>query len=119
MRSTLRDIGPVLTHRVQIIKLALQGKTTSQICQIMHHSPEAVANYLSTFTRCAQLAKRKMEVTQIAFVLSRGSSLVQAYLDLLAECKHNSNMKYHLNELLRIGSCGGTKKNSRGKTTHE
>ena len=49
MRSTLHDLGPVLTHRTQIIRLALQGKTTSQICQIMHHSPEAVANYLSTF----------------------------------------------------------------------
>src|SRR6516162_7818304 len=82
MRSTLHDLGPVLTHRTQIVRLALQGKTTSQICQIMHHSPEAVANYLSTFTRCAQLATRRMEVSQIAFVLNRGSSLVQAYLDL-------------------------------------
>ena len=61
MRSTLPDLGPVLTHRTQIIRLALQGKTTSQICQIMHHSPEAVANYLSTFTRCAQLAAQEMQ----------------------------------------------------------
>jgi Protein of unknown function (DUF1670) len=119
MRSTLRDIGPVLTHRVQIIKLALQGKTTSQICQIMHHSPEAVANYLSAFTRCAQLAARKMEVSQIAFMLRRGSSLVQAYLDLLTECQGDRNMKYHLDELLRIGSCGGEKKIRRGGTSHE
>ncbi len=29
MRSTLHDLGPVLTHRTQIIRLALQGKTTS------------------------------------------------------------------------------------------
>jgi hypothetical protein len=119
MRSTLRDIGPVLTHRVQIIKLALQGKTTSQICQIMHHSPEAVANYLSTFTRCAQLASKKMDVGQIAFLLRRGSSLVQAYLDLLAECQRDRNMEYHLNELLRIGSCGGEKKIARGRTAHD
>ena len=119
MRSTLRDIGPVLTHRVQIIKLALQGKTSSQICQIMHHSPEAVANYLSTFTRCAQLATSGMEVGQVAFVLNRGSSLVLAYLDLLAECQRDRNMKYHLDELLRIGSCGGQKKVARGRTGHE
>ena len=119
MRSTLRDIGPVLTHRVQIIKLALQGKTTSEICQIMRHSPEAVANYLSTFTRCAQLAANKMEVGQIAFLLRRGSSLVQAYLDLLAECQRDRNMEYHLKELLRIGSCGGEKKITRGRATHE
>jgi DNA-binding CsgD family transcriptional regulator len=119
MRSTLHDLGPVLTHRTQIVRLALQGKTTSQICQIMHHSPEAVANYLSTFTRCAQLAQHKMQVGQIAFLVRRGPSLVQAYLDLLAECQRDRNMKYHLNELLRIGSCGGEKKIARGRSAHE
>jgi hypothetical protein len=112
MRSTLHDLGPVLTHRTQIVRLALQGKTTTQICQIMHHSPEAVANYLSTFTRCAQLADKKLEVGQIALLLRRGPSLIRAYLDLLAECKRDRNMAYHLKELLRIGSCGGEKKNS-------
>jgi DNA-binding CsgD family transcriptional regulator len=119
MRSTLHDLGPVLTHRTQIVRLALQGKTTSQICQIMHHSPEAVANYLSTFTRCAQLAQKNMQVGQIAFLLRRGPSLVQAYLDLLAECQRDRNMEYHLNELLRIGSCGGEKKIARGRSAHE
>jgi hypothetical protein len=85
MRSTLHDLGPVLKHRTQIIRLALQGKTTSQICQIMHHSPEAVANYLSTFTRCAQHARKKMQAGQIAFLLRQGVSLVKAYLKILAE----------------------------------
>ena len=37
LRSTIHDIGPVLTHRVQIVRLALEGKTTSQICNIMRH----------------------------------------------------------------------------------
>jgi DNA-binding CsgD family transcriptional regulator len=119
MRSTLHDLGPVLTHRTQIVRLALQGKTTSHICQIMHHSPEAVANYLSTFTRCAQLAQYKMQVGQIAFLVRRGPSLVRAYLDLLAECQGDRNMKYHLNELLRIGSCGGEKKIACGRSAHE
>jgi DNA-binding CsgD family transcriptional regulator len=119
MRSTLHDLGPVLTHRVQIVRLALQGKTTSQICQIMHHSPEAVANYLSTFARCAQLAREEMEVGQIAFLLRRGPSLIRSYLDLLAECQRDRNMAYHLDELLRIGSCGGEKKIARGRAAHE
>jgi hypothetical protein len=119
MRSTHHDLGPVLTHRTQIIRLALQGKTTSQICQIMHHSPEAVANYLSTFARCAQLAGKKMEVGQIAFLLRRGPSLIKAYLEILAECQRDRNMAYHLDELLRIGSCGSEKKSTRGRSAHE
>ena len=119
MRSTLHDLGPVLTHRTQIIRLALQGKTTSQICQIMHHSPEAVANYLSTFSRCAQLNKKKMQAGQIAFLLRRGVSLIKAYLKILTECKADRNMAYHLDELLRLGSCGGEKKTTRGGATHE
>jgi hypothetical protein len=102
----------VLTHRTQIVRLALQGKTTTQICQIMHHSPEAVANYLSTFTRCAQLAKKKLQVGQIAFLLRRGPSLIRAYLALLDDCKRDRNLAYHLKELLRIGSCGGGEKNA-------
>jgi len=119
MRSTLHDLGPVLTHRTQIIRLALQGKTTSQICQIMHHSPQAVANYLSTFTRCAQLASKKMQAGQIAFLLRRGAALIKAYLQLLNECRRDRNMAYHLDELLRIGSCGGEKKIARGGPAHE
>jgi DNA-binding CsgD family transcriptional regulator len=119
MRSTLHDIGPVLTHRSQIVRLALQGKTTTQICQIMHHSPEAVANYLSTFARCAQLARKRLQTGQIAFLIRRGPGLVRSYLDLLAECRRDRNMKYHLEELLRLGTCPGEKKTARGRTSHE
>jgi uncharacterized protein DUF1670 len=119
MRSTLHDLGPVLTHRVQIVRLALQGKTTSQICQIMRHSPEAVANYLSTFARCAQLASNGMEAGQIAFLLRRGVALIQAYLAILAECQRDRNMAYHLDELIKIGCCGREKKITRGRATHE
>jgi DNA-binding CsgD family transcriptional regulator len=113
MLCTLHHLRPVLTHRVQIVRLALQDKTSSQICQIMHHSPEAVANYLSTFTRCAQLAREEMQVGQIAFLLRRGPALIRSYLDLLAECRRDRNMAYYLDELLRIGSRGGEKKPTR------
>ena len=52
--------------------------------------------YLSTFARCAQLADKKMQVGQIAFLLRRGPSLIQKYLDILAECRDDRNMAYHL-----------------------
>jgi DNA-binding CsgD family transcriptional regulator len=113
MRSTVHDLGPVLTHRTEIVRLALEGKTTTEICTRLNHSPEAVANYLGTFTRVAQLAQRGSEAGEIAFLLRRGPALVRKYLDLLAECQKDRNLGYHLRELLRIGQAGGKKKSAR------
>ena len=56
---------------------------------------------------------------QIAFLLRRGVSLVNAYLKILEECQRDRNMAYHLDELLMIGSCGGEKKITRGRPAHE
>jgi DNA-binding CsgD family transcriptional regulator len=110
LRSTVHDIGPVLTHRTQIVRLALEGKTTTQICQRLRHSPAAVRNYLSTFTRCVQLAERGMQAGQIAFLLRRGRGLVEQYLALLAECRTDRNLGYHLSELQRLGGAVGEKR---------
>jgi len=110
LRSTIHDIGPVLTHRVRIVRLALEGRTTTQICRITRHSPAAVTNYLSTFERCVQLARREMQPGQIAFLLRRGRGLIQQYLALLAECDTEKNLAYHLDELLRLGRVGGGEK---------
>jgi len=78
----------------------------------MHHSPAAVANYLSTFVRCAQLARKQMSVSQIAFLVHRSKTLAQSYLDLLATVQNDPTMRYHLGELLRLGT--PAKKKTRG-----
>jgi DNA-binding CsgD family transcriptional regulator len=118
LRSTVHDIGPVLTHRTKIVRLALEGKTMTEICQIMHHSPQAVSNYLSTFIRCAHLSHKQMQIGQIAFLLRRGKRLVQQYLDILAECQSDKNRAYHLEELLRLGTCPGGKKGDGRRCQH-
>ena len=110
----MHDIGPVLTHRVQIVRLALEGKTTTEICRILRHSPAAVANYLSTLTRCAQLAARQMQASQIAFLLCRGRALIAPYLDLLAVCQKDPTLAYHLDQLLQLGQIAGEKKSVGG-----
>jgi len=118
LRSTVHDIGPMLTHRNQIVRLALEGKTTTEICNIMRHSPQAVANYLSTFTRSVQLARKGMQAGQIAFLLRRGKSLIRNYLEILSQCEHDKNMAYHLDELMRIGNGGGGEKEPRSGGAH-
>jgi DNA-binding CsgD family transcriptional regulator len=117
-RSTVHDMGPVLTHRTKIVRLALEGRTMTQICHIMKHSPQAVNNYVSTFTRCVYLKRQDMQVGQIAFLLRRGKSLVQQYLDIVTECESDKNMAYHLEELLRIGTGASGGEKSPGRRNH-
>ena len=114
LRGTVHDIGPVLSHRTEIVRLALEGHVTTQICQRLRHSPEAVANYLSTFTRCVQLHRHGMDAGQIAFLLRHGRSLIEAYLELLTESEADTTRQYHLAELLRLGSCRGGEKAAGG-----
>ena len=91
----------------------------TQICQIMKHSPQAVNNYLSTFARCVHLKHKDMQVGQIAFLLRRGKGLVQKYLDIVTECESDKNMTYHLEELLRLGTCSKGEKKSIGGRQHD
>ena len=119
LRSTVHDIGPVLTHRTKVVHLALEGKTMTEICGIMRHSSQAVNNYLATFIRCVHLKQKDMQVGQIAFLLRRGKALVQQYLDLITECESDKNKSYHLEELLRLGTCSSREKKSGRRPKHD
>ncbi len=103
LRSVVQDIGPLLTHRVEIVRQTLAGKTMTQICRATHHSPAAVANYVSTFIRCAQLARQGIHPTQIAFLLRRGRSLVERYLELVRGAEQDANQADHLAAMLEVG----------------
>jgi len=118
LRSTVQDIGPVLTHRVEIVRLALAGKTTTEISAILRHSPQAVTNYVATFSRTAFLARRGLVATQIAYLLRRGPGLIARYLDLYAEAQKDPNVAYHLAQLLRVGDAQIEKKIPRRRTAH-
>lgn len=113
LRSIRQDIGPALTHRVAIVRLGLEGKTMSEICQITHHSPEAAANYLSTFARVAQLAEQNMQAGQMGYLLRRSRRLIEQYLELLEACRSDANYAYHLTRLREMAVVGFEKKHQR------
>lgn len=114
LRSTVQDIGPVLSHRVEVVRLALEGKTTSEICRSLRHSPEAVANYLGTFVRCAQLEQEGLDAGQIAFLLRRGRGLIERYLELVRGCEQQKVWSAQLRRMLELGRGGREKKAVRG-----
>jgi hypothetical protein len=114
LRSTVPDIGPVLSHRVEVVELALAGKTTSEICRALRHSPEAVSNYLGTFVRCAQLEREGLDAGQIAFLLKRGRGLIERYLELVRGCGQQKVWSAQLRRMLELGRGGREKKELRG-----
>ncbi len=116
LRSMVQDIGPVLTHRVEIVRQALAGKTMTEVCRATHHSPPAVANYVSTFIRCAQLARQGVQPTQIAFLLRRGRGLVEQYLELAQAAEQDANQADHLAALLEVGWCEKKRRSRRSRS---
>lgn len=103
LRSNLHDIGPVITHRVRVVELALEGRTTTEICRILRHSPEAVNNYVGTFARCALMHREGLHPGQIAFLLRRSRGLVEKYLGLIRGVEEDPARAYHLREMLLRG----------------
>jgi len=73
---------------VPIVRLALEGRTTTRICRITRHSPQAVSNYLSTFERCVQLARRGMQAGQIARETYHSVESVDRYLGQYDRVRH-------------------------------
>lgn len=112
LRSMRQDIGPVLTHRKQIINLVLQGRTEKEIATQTGHSMSSVENYLATFVQVARLAEQNIEAPEIALLLRRSEKLISQYLELLSQAKLVPAMRYYLDQLLEMGQAKGPKKTS-------
>jgi hypothetical protein len=101
LRSTVKDMGRTLTHRLQIIKLWAQGKEYSQIAKSACHSLAAVQNYVDKFKRTIVLSKEGYDINRIAFLLRISSSLVEQYVDLYNRLDFIEHREQELNDFLK------------------
>jgi hypothetical protein len=101
LRSTIKDMGKAITHRVMIVKQWLQGKEYSEISLNTHHSVKSVANYVEKFKRIICLAKDNYEINAIAFFVKLSPSLTQQYYQLYADGKIAPHRELELDELLK------------------
>lgn len=84
-RGQQQDIGPGQTHRVQAVRLFLQGHEPNEIAHKLYHTLGSIENYLTTFARVAFLANKGYGDDEIAFVIQRSAALVAAYRQLRTE----------------------------------
>jgi len=103
-RGQQQDIGPGQTHRVQAVRLFLQGKEANEIARVLYHSISSIENYVTTFARVVFLADKGYGTDEIAFVIHRSPALVGAYRQLYEEFRGQAFAQVRLRELLgRIG----------------
>jgi Protein of unknown function (DUF1670) len=99
-RGQQRDIGPGQTHRVQAVRLYLQGLEANEIARRLYHTLSSIENYLTTFARVVVLANRGYTDDEIAFVIRRSSPLVAASRKLHDEFHDKPAAQRRLSEIL-------------------
>lgn len=99
-RGQQRDIGPGQTHRVQAVRLYLQGLEANEIARRLYHALSSIENYITTFARIVVLIDRRYSDDEIAFVIRRSSPLVAAYRKLHDEYRDKPAAQRRLQEIL-------------------
>jgi len=98
-RGQQQDIGPGQTHRVQAVRLFLQGLEPNEVAYRLYHSLGSIENYLTTFARVVFLANKKYGDDEIAFIIQRSTALVAAYRRLFQEVAHQLAAQARLREI--------------------
>jgi hypothetical protein len=99
-RGQQKDIGPGQTHRVQAVRLYLQGLEANEIARRLYHTLSSIENYIMTFARIVILVNKGYADDEIAFVIRRSSPLVAAYRKLHAEFQVKPAARRRLDEIL-------------------
>lgn len=98
-RGQQRDIGPGQTHRVQAVRLFLQGLEPNEIAHRLYHTLSSIENYLTTFARVAFLARKGYADDEIAFIIGRSNILVAAYRQLLTDAQGQRSAQARLRQI--------------------
>jgi predicted transcriptional regulator len=81
-RGVLKNVGRGQTHKVKIIELWLRREGYDKIARWMHHSPQAIKRYVSTFLRMVVLVRQGKSAEEISFLTQSSAKVVTDYLGL-------------------------------------
>jgi hypothetical protein len=109
LRGQQMDIGRGVSHKVQVIELALQRHAPSVIARRLHHSLTAVERYLADFSAIASLLAEGWPVETISFVRRVSLALVREYQQLYQQAIQ-TGQQAALADLIRHWADPGQKK---------
>ena len=103
LRGWQRDIGPTLTHKVQIVEWFIKRRQPSEISRRTYHSLEAVERYILHLAKVSYLSfhhRGSISPSEIAFLVGISERLVREYQALY----HRYNSPYYQDRLREIVS---------------
>jgi DNA-binding Lrp family transcriptional regulator len=102
-RGRLKGVGRGQTHKARIIELWLDREGYDKIARWLHHSPQAIKRYVSTFLRVVALHEKGTAVAEIAFLTKSSVKVVNDYLAIYTACQSQPHRQEKLaEELARV-----------------
>ena len=86
-RGSVQDIGPTLSHKVEVARLLEAGHLEPDICRMLSptHDLRSVERYAQTYKNVLKLLDGGFSPSDIAGILSLSKKLLEAYTDLVKE----------------------------------
>jgi hypothetical protein len=86
-RGSVHDVGPTLSHKVEVARLLEAGYLEPVICRKLSpvHDLRSVERYAQTYKNVTKLLERGFAPREISGILSIGERLVEAYIEIVNE----------------------------------
>lgn len=86
-RGTVQDLGPTLSHKVQVARLLEAGYLEPEICRRLSptHSLHSVEHYAQLYKNMLKLLEQGLAPAEISSILSLNPSLLNEYLSIVKE----------------------------------
>lgn len=104
LRSTVKDMGRTLSHKLLIISQWAKGYEYSDISRNTNHSIRAVQNYIDKFKRTISLANEGYDINRIAYILKFSASLVEEYVQIYKKLDFIDHRKDELENYFKKNS---------------
>jgi hypothetical protein len=101
-RGQIRDIGPGVSHKAQVVQLYLWGLQFTDIESRTRHSEGSIRRYLADFRQIAALYARGASIPEIRAATSRSASLIAQYIGIYERARREFPAAPRLYELLDV-----------------
>lgn len=81
-QGQIRDIGPGISHKAQVLQLYLWGLQFTEIERRTRHSEDSIRRYLGDFRQVAALYARGAPVPEIRAASGRSAALIGGYIGI-------------------------------------